>query len=147
GAEVLVTVAGWPHQQMFMDAYRFRATTDRAGEFAFRGLDRAPLSLVAYSREATSDLVDVDLKSVAERTGIVVQLQHDGRIRGRVVATAERPVPFAQVTWFVETHSAPAGIDRAMASPRAQGVVVADENGRFVASGLVDADYQVTAQR
>ena len=41
GAEVLVTVRGFTHQQMFMDAYRFRATSDREGEFAFRGRSQA----------------------------------------------------------------------------------------------------------
>lgn len=155
GAEVIATKPGLSHQQMFMDMYRFRATTDRFGEFAFAGLDRDELSLAAWSAEGASELVHVDLRATAEQTGVVIELTRTGQITGVVLDGDGKPAPHAQVTFFVATQTVtpPAGVtlEAAMpaliANPRSQGVVIAGEDGRFVITGLVDGEYQLTARR
>jgi protocatechuate 3,4-dioxygenase beta subunit len=155
GAEVIVTKRGTPHQQMFMDAYRFRATADRNGEFAFVGIAREELSLVAWSQQGSSELVDVDMRSGAEQTGIVLELTRSGTITGVVAESDGTPVAYAQVSFFVEnqTVTPPQGVkadayhNALLANPRSQGVVVAGDDGRFVIAGLVDGDYQLEARR
>ncbi len=155
GAEVIATKRGMSHQQMFMDVYRFRATTDRAGEFAFTGLDRDELSLAAWSAEGSSELVDVDLRTTPEQTGIVLELTRTGKITGVVVDDGGQPSSYAQVSFFVSSRTVtpPTGmtvdtyLPALFANPRAQGVVTAGEDGRFVITGLVDGEYQLTARR
>ena len=155
GAEVIVTKPGISHQQMFMDMYRFRATTDRYGEFAFSGLERDTFSLAAWNRESASELVDVDLREDAEQTGIVLELTRTGTITGTVIDSAGQPVANAQVGFFIaaQTATAPAGlsldkyIPSLQANPRAQGVTIAGEDGRFSIGGLGDGEYEVMARR
>jgi uncharacterized GH25 family protein len=155
GAEVIITKRGGTHEPMFMDMYRFRATTDRNGEFAFAGVERDEFSVVAWAEQASSELVDVDLRTDAEQTGIVLELTRSGRITGIVVEADGTPVPYAQVTFFVEAHTVarPSGIATeahavtVAANPRSQGVTIAGDDGRFVIGGLVDGDYQLEARR
>ena len=114
------------------------------------------MALVAYDKDGASEFVDVDLKTTAEKTGVVLQLAHDGHITGTVVDSEKAPVPYAQVTFFVETQTvAPVagappeipGSPSISSHPRSQGVVVTDGNGRFTIGGLVAGDYVLSAQR
>ncbi len=85
------------------DSY-IHGISDAKGTFHLRGLPRTELRLVARLGALSSDVVDVDLKSKASKTGVVLVLL-DGRIQGVVVNSKNEPVADARVMAFPAKRS------------------------------------------
>ncbi len=162
GATVIATKRGWVHQPMQSKSYRFEARTDLDGRFAFRGIKRGELDLTAFTDDASSPLVPVDLTKQSEQKNITITLTHEGTIRGRVVDEGKNPVGYALVEYFVDPTMAPPDAKGKpgqrwrtlgktqhadFALPRSIGATRADGEGNFEIRGLPEGLYAVKASR
>ncbi|MEP6865048.1 MAG: hypothetical protein ABJE66_30810 [Deltaproteobacteria bacterium] len=152
-AEVIVTHPSWEHIPRLSDSYRSRTTTDAQGRFAFDGVDHMPLALTAWTDEASSDLVELDLRGVNERANVKIVLANDGLITGTVTEEDGGAAPFAVVTYFVAPDIdkivwAKAEADaRGLALPKSIGGALCDAAGKFRFAGLPPGVYALRAQR
>jgi hypothetical protein len=152
-AEVIVTQPSWEHIPRLSDSYRSRTTTDAEGRFAFEGVDRTPLALTAWTDDASSELVELDLRGADERKNVRITLANSGVITGTVTEEDGGPAPFAIITYFAapdvdkivwakdEAHT------RGLALPKASGGTLCDADGTFRIAGLPPGSYTVRAQR
>ncbi len=152
-AEVIVTEPSWEHIPRLSDSYRSRTTTDAEGRFSFEGVDRMPLALAAWTDEASSDLVELDLRGASERTGVRITLAHSGVITGTVAEEDGGPAPFAIVSYFIAPELAQMTFvkteaeSRGLALPKTIGAVLCDADGKFKVAGLPPGAYTLRAQR
>lgn len=118
---------------------------DDRGRFEVTGLPRALLHVVAMNEGASSALVGVDLSRVAERDDLVITLDGDGRIAGRVVSSSGDEVPEARVMAIPEDdNSTTARSERRL---RGRATTVAAADGTFALTGLQAGRYRVRAIR
>lgn len=152
-AEVIVTQPSWEHIPRLSDSYRSRTTTDADGRFVFDGVDPTPLALTAWSDEASSDLVELDLRGVTEQSDVRITLAHRGVITGTVIEEDGGPAPFAVVTYFLTrdlhemTYAKNEAESRGFALPRSIGGTLCDAEGKFRLAGLPPGKYGMRAQR
>ncbi|RMH39140.1 MAG: carboxypeptidase regulatory-like domain-containing protein [Deltaproteobacteria bacterium] len=160
-ATVVVTQRDMELEPMFEQNFRFRARTDDAGRFAFSGVDRVPVAVYAWTDDASSDLVDVDLTSTPVVAGVHVALVNAGRIAGTVAEPDGSPVPYATVAYRpdhlvdedgydapdVVESLAPGEVPPRWAMLRAKGAVRADADGRFSIAALPPGAYRLIASR
>lgn len=152
-AEVIVTQPSWEHIPRLSDSYRSRTTTDAEGRFSFDGVDRIPLALAAWTDDASSDLVELDLRGTNERSNVRITLDSAGVITGTVTEEDGGPAPFAVVTYFITPDIdkivwAKTEADaRGLALPRSIGGTLCDAEGKFRIAGLPSGTYALRAQR
>jgi hypothetical protein len=152
-AEVIVTHPSWEHIPRLADSYRSRTTTDAEGKFAFSGVDRMPLALTAWTNEASSELVEIDLRGADERKGLRITLANTGVLTGTVTEEDGGPAPFAIVTYFIApelaqiTFAKTEADQRGLALPKSIGGVLCDADGKFRIAGLPPGTYTLRAQR
>lgn len=120
------------------------ATSDGDGEFTIAGLQRAELRVVARSEQASSEVVDVDLRTSRAHRGLVLTLSVGGVIAGVVVDSAGEPVPEAQVTAIPDFIQGASVEDFALRGTAGE---TTDGGGRFALRGLPDGTYRVRASR
>jgi uncharacterized GH25 family protein len=162
GATVIATKRGWIHQPMQSKSYRFDVRTGLDGRFEFRGLKRGQLDLTAYTDDASSPLVAVDLTKQSEQRDLTIKLTNEGTIRGRVVDDGKNPVGHALVEYFIDPNMGPpdaqgkprprlranvAAEHPDFALPRSIGATRADRDGNFEIRGLPEGMYAVKASR
>jgi protocatechuate 3,4-dioxygenase beta subunit len=162
GATVIATKRDWIHQPMQSKSYRFEARTGPDGRFEFRGIKRGAFELTAFTDDASSGLVAVDLTKSAVARNIELKLEHEGAIRGRVVDQAKNPIGYALVDYFIDPTLAPPdaqGKPRPQrrfstsaqppefALPRSIGATRADGDGNFEIRGLPPGLYDIRATR
>ncbi|MBW2700603.1 MAG: carboxypeptidase regulatory-like domain-containing protein [Deltaproteobacteria bacterium] len=121
------------------DSY-IHAVSDANGTFHLRGLPRTELRLVARLGALSSDLVDVDLKSKASKTGVVLVLL-DGRIQGVVVNSKNEPVADAHVSAFPAKRS-----KRRDSFIAGHSTNTTDSEGHFSLGGLRPGSYELSAK-
>lgn len=133
---------GGTGQQIYMVAAR-QATSDKAGAFEIKGLDRVKLKARAEADAAASKLVDVDLSSEPKVT-IKLVLDVKGIIAGVVVDETGAAVAEVQVNAFPDIlgGEAPESLQLAGMSSAAT-----DGAGKFTIRGLPDGGYRVHASR
>jgi len=152
-AEVIVTHPSWEHIPRLSDSYRSRTTTDAEGRFSFDGVDRMPLALAAWTDDASSELVEIDLSGVGERNSIKIVLANTGTITGTVTEEDGKPAPFTMVTYFVAPDLdkivwAKTEVEsRGLALPKSIGGTLCDAEGKFRVAGLPPGTYALRAQR
>jgi hypothetical protein len=115
--------------------------TDEQGRFSARGLPSGLVQLQAESDGATSDVMDVDLASTADRPEVRLVLDAAGSIAGVVVDSQGHPVAGAQVTAYpdaADDASRPSGISRAAPA-------TTDRGGAFQIRGLHPGNYRLFA--
>lgn len=129
-------------QQVYRVASR-QATSDKAGAFEIRGLDRVKLKARAEADAAASKVVDVDL-STEPKVTLKLVLDVKGIIAGVVVDETGAPVPEVQVNAFPDIlgGEAPESLSLAGMSSAAT-----DGAGKFTIRGLPDGGYRVRASR
>jgi hypothetical protein len=163
GATVIATKRGWIHQPIQSHSYRFEARTQDDGRFVFRGIKRGELDLTAFTDDASSALVAVDLTKHATASGIRIELANQGVIRGHVVDETRTPIAYAVVKYAIDPAmtppdargKAPGGGRRAemmarhpdFALPRSIGATRTDREGTFELAGLPPGLYTITATR
>lgn len=160
GATVLLSQRGEDIEPMFRKDYRFQTRSDEHGGFEFTGVDRVPVVVYAFSEHASSPLVDVDLTSDAQATGVEVALKYSGEISGTVIEPSSEPVAYATVVYRPDHLSDNEGFDtEANLKPvgqgaperwtmtRAKGAVRADAKGQFHIIGLPPGPYRLIASR
>ena len=122
-----------------------RAACDAAGRFDVSGLPRQVLIVAARDDRASSRLAKVDLGGRAERTDLVLTLDGDATITGRVVTATGAAVPEARI------EAVPAlrddNLGRAERRLRGPASAIADGDGRFTLAALVPGAYRVRAIR
>jgi hypothetical protein len=133
---------GGTGQQMYSVAAR-QATSDKAGAFELRGLDRAKLKARAEADAAASKLVDVDLSS-EDKVTVKLVLDVKGIIAGVVVDETGAAVAEVQVNAFPDIlgGEAPESLQLAGMSSAAT-----DGAGKFTIRGLPDGGYRVRVSR
>jgi hypothetical protein len=152
-AEVIVTHPSWEHESRLSDSYRSRTTTDAQGRFAFEGVDRMALAVTAWTDEASSELVEVDLRGASERKDVRIVLANTGVITGTVTEDDGGPAPFARVGYFIAPD-----VDkivfarneegtRGLALPKSSGGTLCDADGTFRLAGLPAGKYTLRAMR
>jgi len=152
-AEVIVTEPSWEHIPRLGDSYRSRTTTDGEGKFSFDGVDPMPIALTAWTDDASSDLVALDLSSGAERTGLRITLAYNGVLTGTVTEEDGGPAPFALVSYFIApdisqmTFVSSEAESRGLALPKTIGATLCDADGKFRIAGLPPGAYTLRAQR
>ncbi|HEY5949426.1 MAG TPA: carboxypeptidase regulatory-like domain-containing protein [Kofleriaceae bacterium] len=162
GATVIATKRGWIHQPIQSKSYRFEVRTGLDGQFDLRGIKRGELDLTAFTDDASSPLVPIDLTKKSEYRDVKIQLSNEGTIRGRVVDDAKNPVAYAVVKYAIDPNMAPPDAQgkprerrRADATaqhpdfalPRSIGATRTDRDGNFELRGLPDGMYNVMASR
>ena len=152
-AEVIVTEPSWEHIPRLSDSYRSRTTTDAEGKFSFDGVDPMPIALTAWTDDASSDLVPLDLSSGAEKTGVRITLAHTGVLTGTVTEEDGGPAPFSLVSYFIApdisqiTFVKNEADSRGLALPKTIGATLCDADGKFRIAGLPPGVYTLRAQR
>jgi hypothetical protein len=152
-AEVIVTVPSWEHIPRMSDSYRSRTTTDAGGRFSFDGVDRMPLALTAWTNDASSELVEIDLTGTDERRDVRITLANTGVITGTVTEEDGGPAPFAIISYFAApeldkiTFGKTEADTRGLALPKSIGGTLCDAEGKFRIAGLPPSPYTVRAQR
>lgn len=160
GATVLVTMRGAELLPQFYEDHRHVTRADMRGQFSFPGLDPVPIALYAFTDDASSALVDVDLTGGDDESGVIVELAHAASLAGAVLERAGGPVPYATVVFRPNALADPEGFEtdeRAAASAahtperwtmtRTHGAVRADDQGRFAIRGIPEGAYSLTATR
>lgn len=162
GATVIATKRGWIHQPMQSKSYRFEVRAGLDGKFEFRGIKRGELDLTAFTDDASSNLVAVDLTKHSDARDITITLSFEGTIRGRVIDEDKNPIGFAYVEYAIDPNMAPpdaqgkprqrrradtAAQHPDFALPRSIGATRADRDGNFEIHGLPDGLYTLTARR
>jgi len=115
--------------------------TDEQGRFQARGLPRGLLQLQAESDGVTSDVMDVELASAADRPEVRLVLDAADAIAGVVVDSQDHPVAGVQVNAFPDADddaSRPYGVSRAAPA-------TTDRGGAFSIRGLHPGDYRLFA--
>ena len=162
GATVIATKRGWIHQPMQSKSYRFETRTGIDGRFDFRGIKRGAFELAAYTEEASSPLVSVDLTKHAAERDVMIRLDYEGTIRGRVIDDTKAPVGYALVRYAIDPNMGPPAAQgtprkhrRAEAAsqhadfalPTSIGATRSDGDGNFEIRGLPQGLYTVIASR
>lgn len=105
---------------------------DAHGQFALGGLPHKPVDVVALHESATSDTRKLDLRTAAPAE-LVLSLDADGTIAGRVVGAHDQPVGNAVV---MAEPAATSGRSRAEITLRGKISAVTDDDGTFQLRGL-----------
>lgn len=129
-------------QQMYSVASR-QATSDKAGAFEIRGLDRVKLKARAEADAAASKVVDVDL-STEDKVTVKLVLDVKGIIAGVVVDETGAPVAEVQVNAFPDILGGEAPESLSLAGMSSAST---DGAGKFTIRGLPDGGYRVRAAR
>jgi hypothetical protein len=133
---------GGSGQQMYTVAAR-QATSDKAGAFELRGLDRAKLKARAEADAAASKVADVDL-STEPKVTIKLVLDVKGIIAGAVVDETGAAVAEVQVNAFPDILGGEAPESLSLAGMSS---ATTDGAGKFTIRGLPDGGYRVRASR
>lgn len=133
---------GGEGQQMYMVASR-QATSDKAGAFEIRGLDRIKLKARAEADAAASKVADVDL-STEPKVTIKLVLDVKGIIAGVVVDETGAAVAEVQVNAFPDILGGEAPESLSLAGMSS---ATTDGAGKFTVRGLPDGGYRVRAAR
>jgi hypothetical protein len=160
GATVLVTMRGQDLMPRFYADHRFVTRSGEDGRFAFRGLDAVPIVVYAYTADASSELVDVDLTAPPPPDDIELALEHRGVITGAVVDGSGAAIPWATVRFRpnhlvdAQGREDPARIAALGGEPpaswtmtRTKGAVRADAGGRFRIEALPEGAYSLDGER
>ncbi|MBV8756004.1 MAG: carboxypeptidase regulatory-like domain-containing protein [Deltaproteobacteria bacterium] len=152
-AEVIVTEPSWEHIPRLSDSYRSRTTTDAEGRFSFDGVDRMPLAVTAWTDDASSDLVELDMRGTADKQGVRIVLANTGVLTGTVTEEDAGPAPFAIVSYFIAPDISEIKFvkteaeSRGLALPKSIGATLCDADGKFRVAGLPPGVYTLRAQR
>jgi len=122
-----------------------KETTDGDGRFFLAGLPAATYSLYAgveASKNKIAAEAAIQLQLREDANGIELKLKPLRSISGKVVDTAGRPVPKAQVSARMEENSRPAGA----LSERTRGSATTDKKGEFEIHNLANGPYQLEAR-
>lgn len=140
-ARVRVSSAAGNFTERVREAY-----ADDKGNYEIDGLERKELEVVAIGREASSEIVEVDLVAAPFDRTVDLRLDVGGQIAGIVVDGEGEPIEGAQVWAFPDWRRG--GRDN-MQSFRMRGIPreLSDAGGRFKLTGLSDGPYQVRASR
>jgi protocatechuate 3,4-dioxygenase beta subunit len=140
-ARVRVSGAGGNFGGQVREAY-----ADDQGAYEIDGLERKELEVVAIGRDASSEIVAVDLSAAPFERTVDLALEVDGVIAGVVVDGDGEPIEGGQVWAFPDWRR---GGRDAMQSFRMRGVPreLTDAGGRFRLTGLSRGAYQVRASR
>lgn len=163
GATVIATKRGWIHQPIQSKSYRFEARTGIDGRFSFRGIKRGELDITAFTDDASSPLVPVDLTKRSSVRDLKIELSYEGTIRGRVVDETKAPVAYAVVKYAIDPNMGPPDASgkppqrgrraemmsqhRDFALPKSIGATRTDLEGNFELRGLPQGLYTITATR
>lgn len=163
GATVIATKRGWIHQPIQSKSYRFEARTGIDGRFSFRGIKRGELDITAFTDDASSPLVPVDLTKHTSVRDLEIELSNEGTIRGRVVDETKAPVAYAVVKYAIDPNMGPPDASgkppqrgrraemmsqhRDFALPKSIGATRTDLEGNFELRGLPQGLYTLTATR
>ncbi|MDB4958709.1 MAG: hypothetical protein JWO36_6278 [Myxococcales bacterium] len=116
--------------------------SDARGEFAIRGLVRAPLFATASHEKGASSGAEVDTTS--GDANVVITLDLTAVIAGTVVDPEGQPIESAQVTAFPQLGGGPQLGARGRGGPN---VELTDASGKFRIGGLAPGAYTVHASR
>jgi protocatechuate 3,4-dioxygenase beta subunit len=112
-----------------------------------------PLALTAWTDDASSELVEIDLRGVNERNDIRITLANAGVITGTVAEEDGGPAPFAVVSYFVAPDIGQIKFvqteaeSRGLALPKSIGGAICDADGKFRIAGLPPGNSTLRALR
>lgn len=121
-----------------------QSTADDRGAFRMTGLARSPISIMASSDAASSEVQKLDLSENPRAEEIILTLAISGTIAGRVVDSAGEPVAEAQVTALPDFFGGGLTEDFLLRGLAAE---TTDGGGQFKFSGLPEGTYQLRAAR
>jgi protocatechuate 3,4-dioxygenase beta subunit len=130
-----------------------QTASDEQGRFEMTGLPRKKLDAVAVGESATSETVEIDLATQAERRDVTITLENAGTISGIVVDSKGQPVAEASVSAspsfrsFGRSRSARTERREQRFDFRLRGGAddLTDQAGRFTLRGLADGEYTLRA--